>query len=94
MLTPEIIQRRWVLQVQRAQRGVEYFLTEGVNDFNIKQKKDWNVCFTIYPQICFSSVEANLSILANIFYTVFLLLLLLLLSLFFSKSLNHFCNHY
>ena len=94
MLTPEIIQRRWVLQVQRAQRGVEYFLTEGVNDFHIKQKKDWNVCFTNYPQICFYSVETNLSILANIFYTDFLLLLLLLFSLFFSKSLSHYSNHY
>ena len=46
---------------------VEYYLTEVLNNFDIKQKIAWNICFTISPSICFSSVVVNVSIAANIF---------------------------
>ena len=39
---------------QQSEAGNEYYITEGVNNFDIKQKMAWNICFTIYPQICFS----------------------------------------
>ena len=36
--------------------AVEYYLTECVNNFDINQKMWESVCFTIHPQICFSSI--------------------------------------
>ena len=66
--------------------GVEYYLTKAVNNFVIKQKMVWNVCFTIYTQKCFASIVIILSTVGNNFYTAFFLCCC---HIFFPKSPHH-----